>query len=232
MTHFNRLRYGGLIISVVSVLTAGCAISDVSTKNSGEETQTPAKAPSRLVFVERGDAAGRNVGGVEALAPIVISPSTEQEEILQLMRYSRIMHNYPKSKIKDEFKRLAGEMVNDPATVTKLQMAIVLSIPKTSFANEKQAAQLLSEIINDTEQPSAAMQEYAYLLSENLQQRDEARKQQIEIMGELQNERQKREQSQEQVNALKEQLNALKSIEKSISQRQHTTDVPPEAETQ
>lgn len=230
-----RIRIYGvwLLITGLSSLGAGCAISDLGTKADEENVASKAEdSPSHFVFVERGKAGGRNVGGIEKNVPIVISPNAEQEEILQLMRYSRIMHSYPKSKIKEEFKRLANEMNNDPVTASKIQMAILLSIPSTSFVNEKQAAQLLTDVVNDVDQPSSAIQEYAYLLLETVQQRNDIQKQQNELMSELQKERQKRAQLQDQLNALKEQLNALKSIEKSISQRQHNTETPTEAEAQ
>lgn len=209
-------------ISLFALLTTGCAISSLSTNTDDEKATTSKKPqPSPMVFVDR----EKLLKEYTEQTPAANAQASEQEDILQLMRYSRVMHSYPKIKVKDEFKRLAGDMVNDSRIAGKIQMAILLSIPKTSFVNEKQAAQLLTEVVNDTDQQSSAMQEYAYLLLETIQQRMEIQKLHDELSNQLQQERQKRAQ-------LQEQLNALKSIEKSISQRQHSPEANAETNTE
>lgn len=149
----------------------------------------------------------------EDKVPVIIAPTSDQEEVLQIMRYARVMQSYPRAKLKDEFKRVATDLVDKSDTANQLRMAILLSIEDTPFKNEKRALRLLTNIVNDVDEKSSALQEYAYQLLDTLQQRYEAMQLNRELSDELHAERQKRAQ-------LQQQLDALRSIEKSINQRQ------------
>jgi hypothetical protein len=185
------------------LMLSGCEL--MQTAFPGSETDTP---PVKDTSIDQGTTDGIEDGK----APVIIAPTTNEDELLQIMHYSRIMQSYPRARLKDEFKRAATALADNPDTANQLRMAILLSIPNTSFKNEKRAMQMLSRIVNDGKQ-SSKLQEYAYLLLDTLQQRGEVMQINKELSEELQAERQKRVQ-------LQQKLDALKSIEKSISQRQ------------
>lgn len=186
------------ITELRSGLFSGQAASGASSDQSAEESEKEAE---------------------DIRLPVIIAPTSEQDEVLQIMRYSRIMNSYPKAKLKQEFKRVATLLQDDANPVDQVQMAILLSIPDTPFKNHNRAIQLLTKIVNDVSLPSSALQEYAYLLLETYQDRGVAQQLRSELTEELHQERRKRV-------MLQQQLNALKSIEKSINQRQQQEEAP------
>ena len=200
---FSYARALCLALALLLALS-GCELMDIKIPGSsydneqGDDTSTTQQADTD--------------GGQLHMAPVIVAPSGDQNELLQIMRYSRIIQSYPRVRLKDEFKRVASELAEISDTPNQLRMAILLSIPNTSFENDKQALQLLSNIVNNSESPTA-LHEYAYVLLDTIQQRSEAEQTKKQLSDELLAERQKRAQ-------LQQQLDALRTIEKSISQRQ------------
>lgn len=194
-----------LLLVVLLLMLGGCDLLDVRLPGSGTDGRQGENAALTNQAAE--DSAE------EDKAPVIIAPTSDQEEVLQIMRYARVMQSYPRAKLKDEFKRVATDLVDKPDTANQLRMAILLSIEDTPFKNEKRALRLLTNIVNDVDERSSALQEYAYQLLDTLQQRYEAMQLNRELSDELHAERQKRAQ-------LQQQLDALRSIEKSINQRQ------------
>jgi len=200
---FSRARVLCLALALLLTLS-GCELMDIKIPGSsydnerGDDTATMQQADTD--------------GGQLHMVPVIVAPSGDQNELLQIMRYSRIIQSYPRVRLKDEFKRVASELSDISDTPNQLRMAILLSIPNTSFENDKQALQLLSNIVNNSESPTA-LHEYAYVLLDTIQQRSEAEQTKKQLSDELLAERQKRAQ-------LQQQLDALRTIEKSISQRQ------------
>lgn len=221
------MRYSGVISFVWALLLAvglsGCEQLGIKMNSAGSDDDT---------VITRHSSANTAVSSIGTLSP-------EQAQMLQLMGYSRIMQTYPHDKLKAEFKRVATELAENPVTINQIRMAILLSIPNTSFQSDERAMQLLSNIVNMGGRGSSLkdtlpgplrdplqnpLQEYAHVLLDNLKQRTDDAQAYKQLAEELQAERQKRDQllqvERQKRDQLQKQLDALRSIEKSINQRQ------------
>jgi hypothetical protein len=76
---------------------------------------------------------------------------------------------------------------------------------------------ILTGIINSSEKRGLVLREYAYSLLVNIEQREEAERQYRQLRDSLKKEIDRRE-------VLEQKLEALKSIEESITQRQNKTE--------
>jgi len=205
-------------VTLLIVLLNGCDLMGIKMPVRGGDVRDEGMVSTQ----------GREGASKQHAAPVIAALTREQSQMMQLMGYSRVMQSYPRARLKDEFKRVATDLADNPSTINKIRMAVLLSIPDTSFRNDERAMQLLSNIVNMDNMGSARkdtlpgplkdplqapLQEYAHVLLDNLQQRADDALAQKHLSDELKAERQKRAQ-------LQKQLDALRSIEKSISQRQ------------
>ncbi|WP_455210538.1 hypothetical protein [Kaarinaea lacus] len=142
----------------------------------------------------------------------------ESEALLKLLRYSRRLGELTAKELDQEyqdFQQLAEE--EKVAVNMQLQQALLLSAPAAPYRDNQQAKKILTGIINSGEKRGLVLREYAYSLLVSIEQREKAEQQNTQLRKSLKKEIDRRE-------LLEQKLEALKSIEESITQRQN----PPE----
>mgnify|MGYP000126633066 CR=1 FL=1 len=99
--------------------------------------------------------------------------------------------------------------------VNRLKLALLLSLPRTPFKDEGRAAALANEVANNKAADAPEMKHLALLLAAiaNEQKQQEERWQQLA---------QKQKDDEKRAEALQQKLDALKSIEKDLIQREQS----------
>jgi hypothetical protein len=99
--------------------------------------------------------------------------------------------------------------------VNRLKLALLLIMPRTAFKDEGRAAALANEVVNNKAADAPEMKNLALLLAAiaNEQKQQEERLQQLA---------QKQKEDEKRADALQQKLDALKSIEKDLIQREQT----------
>jgi len=135
------------------------------------------------------------------------------EVVVTLLRYSRLIGELNEEDLGKEFEKLDHAEQDSPSQRGKLKLAVLLSMPASRFYDEKRAETVLNQVLKESEGKTPALKEYAHLLLTTLKQRSSFQKMYEDLHKKLQKERTERKQ-------LQQQLEALKSIEKSITTRQ------------
>ena len=136
------------------------------------------------------------------------------EAVVTLMRYSRLLGELKEQELNEEFEKIDAAYQQAHTDRGMLKLAVLLSLPASKFYDEKRASQLLKEYLRGSKTSQPALREYAHMLLRNLQQRSSFQTMYEELHQKLERERNERKQ-------LQLKLEALKSIEKSITKRQN-----------
>jgi len=152
-----------------------------------------------------------------AMPPLAVSYTSDTEVLLTLLRYSRYISDLSYEELEEEVKKTEVSNGIEPSARGQLKLAVLLSLPSAEMKNVERATGLLGDLINAGDGSSPALREYAHLLLSSLQLRVETQKQNRKLNSQLKLERKKRIQ-------LEQKLEALRTIEKSMTKRQSGTD--------
>ncbi|MCG6971002.1 MAG: hypothetical protein LJE85_14635 [Gammaproteobacteria bacterium] len=142
----------------------------------------------------------------------------ESEALLKLMRYSRRIKELTPEELNQEYQAYQAHTKEEKTAVNmQLQHALLLSAAEAPYRDDKRAKTILTKIINSGEKRGLVLREYAYSLLVNIEQREQAEQQYRQLRNILKKEIDRRE-------LLEQKLEALKSIEESITQRQNKTE--------
>jgi hypothetical protein len=142
----------------------------------------------------------------------------ESEALLKLLRYSRRLNELTPKELDLEYQSFKARPEVEKAAVNmQLQQALLLSATAAPYRDTRHAKKILTGIINSSEKRGLVLREYAYSLLVNIEQREEAERQYRQLRDSLKKEIDRRE-------VLEQKLEALKSIEESITQRQNKTE--------
>jgi hypothetical protein len=145
---------------------------------------------------------------------------SESEELLTLLRYSRMILEISGEQLVNEFKKINNDYNNGPTIQGRLKLAMLLSRESTRFKDNNRAIKVLGEVINGyDDEYDAVLQEYAHLFISSLKKQSKSDKKLSQINERLGAERKLRKQ-------LEKQLEALKTIEKTISSRHNESEGP------
>lgn len=150
----------------------------------------------------------------QAPAPVVESPRLDEENFITILRYSRYISALSNVRLVDEYRKLDNANRIEPTLQGQLKLAILLSRNSTEIQDNNRAIRMLREIAGTKDRSVAALTGYAYMLLDSLRIHTQSNKKLAEMSKKLNEERQKRRQ-------LEQKLEALKSIEKTISDRQN-----------
>jgi hypothetical protein len=219
------MRFGvknGLFVCFVVlmlILQNGCANLDLLRTQDTEaepeqnaEAQAPADpepAPVIEPFTEQSS-------GWRPVLPHELDAQFEESEILlKLFRYSRRLGVMTPQQLEQEYRSFKSLAEPQKKGLTaQLQYAMLLSAQSASFRDDEGAKKILSKIINTEKQRGVMLREYAYNLLVAIGQNERAEQQNLLLRKKLKSEIERRE-------ALEQKLEALKSIEESITQRQN-----------
>ncbi|WP_455203402.1 hypothetical protein [Kaarinaea lacus] len=140
----------------------------------------------------------------------------ETEALLRLMRYSRQITELTNNELANELKKVQQLNEEKSDTSTQLRLALLLSLPSSQFYNKGEAKKILSDVINTSDEHAPVLREYAYTLLVSIEKTEESERINATLRKKLKKEIDRRQQ-------LEQKLEALKSIEESISQRQNKT---------
>jgi predicted transcriptional regulator len=130
------------------------------------------------------------------------------------MRYSRQITELTQKELSNELKKVQQINQEKSDTSTQLRLALLLSLPTSQFYNKGEAKKILSDVINTSDEHAPVLREYAYTLLVSIEKTEESERINTTLRKKLKKEIDRRQQ-------LEQKLEALKSIEESISQRQN-----------
>jgi len=201
------------------MLQSGCEILEKLQSRDSEpekaisQTQSdPVAAPVIEPFVEQ-------PSGWRPILPHELDAQFEESEILmKLFRYSRRLGGMTPQQLEQEYQSFKNKKLTEPqknGLIAQLQYAMLLSAQTASFRDDEGAKKILTKIINSEKQRGVMLREYAYNLLVTIDQNEKAEQQNQLLRKKLKSEIERRE-------ALEQKLEALKSIEESITQRQNS----------
>ncbi len=151
----------------------------------------------------------------------------ESEALLKLLRYSRRLGELTPAELDQEYQSFQKHTKVEKAAVNmQLQQALLLSAPAAPYRDNERAKKILAGIINSAEKRGLVLREYAYSILVNIEQRERAEEQNLQLRKSLKKEIERRESLEQKHDLLEQKLEALKSIEESITQRQNTVEEP------
>ena len=191
--YFRNILAGMLCLSIIMV--GGCALFGIDTQSEqGTEGENEANVnPNSAASID---------------APLV----SANDSLLAMMRYMQFVSNLDKGQLGDEFKRINDSYFARPNDRLALKRAMLLMQRGTDFYDRVQAQQLLYDIVNKEDSNTPVFKDFAKMLLLIIEMQGSHDQQYTDLEKELQQEVQKRKKTEEQ-------LEALKSIEESISQR-------------
>lgn len=207
-------------IALAVTLQSGCEILDKLSKSNNAAVTTPEAsaepAPQPAPVIEPFSEQPSNWRPI--LPHELDAHFEESEALLHLLRYSRRLGEMTSGELDEEYtalKKLSHEQKSSIGMQVKL--ALLLSTSAASFRDNERAKKILSGVINTEEKRGKVLKEYAYTLLVAIDQNEKAEYQNQQLRKKLKSEIERREQ-------LEQKLEALKSIEESITQRQNNPE--------
>ncbi len=140
----------------------------------------------------------------------------------KLISYTLSLREMNDMELQEEHSRIKEQYLNNPDEDIMLRYATILSLPGPSFMNLDTSRILLKSYLEDPDQAVLERRLYAEYLLKTIGDRVVLKSAHEKLANALVKERKKHRKLQDQCNELKEKLDALKSIEKSIKARQET----------
>ena len=193
--YFNKVN-----IVIFYVLLSGCSATAMNAQDADAQARAQAEGQ---------DAGAQSENTAASIETPLVSAN---DSLLAMLRYSRFINGLSKEQLTDEYKRINDAYFIRPNDRSGLKRAMLLMKPSTEFYDINQAKQLFTDIINSDDNSVPAFKEYAeFMLSIiNSQLKEYQRYNQLEEQLELEIKKRKR---------TEEKLEALKSIEESMTQR-------------
>lgn len=191
--YFRNIVAGLLGLSITVI--GGCSLFDI---NTGNEQDTAGQ--------------GTNSTNPNSAASIDAPLVSANDSLLAMMRYMQFISNLDKGQLGDEFKRINDSFFARPNDRLALKRAMLLMQRGTDFYDRVQSQQLLYDIVNKEDSNIPVFKDYAKMLLMIIDIQGSHDQRYTDLEKELQKEVQKRKKTEEQ-------LEALKSIEESMSQR-------------
>jgi hypothetical protein len=135
----------------------------------------------------------------------------------ELVHYARTIRTLDDSALAQEYSAVTHRLRHEyPWPGDRIRLALLLSLPSAPFRNDAGARRLLSEALQGE---AGAVRDFVSLQLAILDERDDQARAIDRMEQELSGTR-------AQVNTLREQLEALKAIEKNIEERDEAIEVP------
>jgi len=162
---------------------------------SPSKPQSPAASTAAAATRDRAPPAARVLPRVDR--------SDEAEQVGALIAYSRWLATARADEQRREFTSVSQAFARDAGAYTRVKLALLLSVPGSGFTDEGRAVALLEplagSVAGTTPASTAPLREFAFLLHGQLGERVREQKRSAQ---------------------LREQLDALKAIERSLIERE------------
>jgi hypothetical protein len=178
------------------LLLAGCQILEVKDPAGTNSPET-----------EASESATANNHAASIDAPLVAA----NDSLLAMLRYSRYINTLDKQQLEIELKKVTDAYFLRANERTGLKLALILIKPDSGFSDVNQAKQILTDITN-SDQSLPEFQEFSRFMLLRITERERDNRRYNDLEERMNNELAARKK-------LEEQLEALKTIEQSISER-------------
>lgn len=185
-----------VLLSVVSMVAA-CAGLEGTKAPAGPEASSPKRAPSEAAIPESAED--------ESSSWPVTRPRQPLDDLDSLLRYFQRIKKLSGTELVREHEEARRTYAAAPSEYNRVRLAMLLSLPNTAFRNEAHALELLDPTVKNRTEGIYGL---AFLLTSYIQ---EHRK----LDGNIQS-------LQQNVQDLQHKLDALKSLERSMSERDHS----------
>jgi len=145
-------------------------------------------------------------------APIGSPLVSSNDSLLAILRYSRFINGLSKEPLEQEYQRMNDAYLLRPNDRSGLKRAMLLVMPGTSFHDMYQAKQAFSDVLHSSDNTTPAFKEFADFMLSVIRSQEEAARQNVQLQEQLAQEKQVRRK-------IEEKLEALKTIEESMTQR-------------
>lgn len=215
------IKKGVFVISivVVAVFFTGCEILDKLAQKPQTVTTKPVQTEPEQYPAAAIESFYDEPSNWRPILPHELDAHFEESEaLLKLLRYSRRINEFTPQELEREYQAFQGHTKEEQVAISmKLQHVLLLSASEAPYRDDQRAKKILAGIINSGEKRGLVLREYAYSLLVSIEQREAAEKQNQQLRKNLKKEIHRRE-------LLEQKLEALKSIEESITQRQNKTE--------
>lgn len=184
-----QINYKTVLTCAALVLIAGC-VNMTPTNTQPRQAEPAAQAPPPSITRE---------------APPI------DKTVVWWLDYYRTMSDQPLNLLAKEYKSTENALSTDRSLQNRLRLITLLSLRDTSFHNPEQAVKLLDGIISETAHPRP-LRDAASMLRDNLLSEVEDTKRIQALSGQV-------KEMQSSTKEMQNQLNALKEIERSLSER-------------
>ena len=131
------------------------------------------------------------------------------------LAYFRYAANLSNDDLKQEYTTVSQIYGKNKSDGSRLQLVLLLSMPSASFRDDARALGLLKEVIANKANDNTQLKNFALLLSTHIA---EHKKQEDKIKSD----QGRTEELEQKLDEMEQKLEALKSIERSIIERQQT----------
>jgi len=120
-------------------------------------------------------------------------------DVEDALRYSQRIKKLTPAELNKEYEQVSQAFARSKSDLSRVRLALLLSLPNTSFSDDGVALTLLKEWLKETKPPYTGLRAFGFFLSGTLEEKREADK---------------------RADALQKKLDALKSMEKNLMQRE------------
>ena len=136
--------------------------------------------------------------------PLLLSEDSESRDVLVLIAHANRFSGLPADEQKKDMTSANQSFAKDRSPVARVRLALLLSLPGTPVTDEARALQLLDPLVAGSP-PKGMLRQFAGLVYTDVSERVREQRRSAQL----------REQSAQ----MKEQLDALRAIERSIIER-------------
>lgn len=127
------------------------------------------------------------------------SPFILGSDVDEALRYSQRIKKLTPAELTKEYEQVSQAFARSKSDLGRVRLALLLSLPNTSFSDDGVALNLLKEWLKESKPPYTGLRAFGFFLSGTLEEKREADK---------------------RADALQKKLDALKSMEKNLMQRE------------
>ena len=120
-------------------------------------------------------------------------------DVDEALRYSQRIKKMTPAELTKEYEQASQAFSRSKGDLSRVRLALLLSLPNTSFSDEGMALNLLKEWLKESKPPYTGLRAFGFFLSGTLEEKREADK---------------------RADMLQKKLDALKSMEKNLMQRE------------
>jgi hypothetical protein len=150
---------------------------------------------------------------------LVAMHDSKKVDIAWILQYYRLISTVPNTVLSDEFERTKNEFSTKKTVWNQWQLAMLLSIPSSSFYDPGRSSSLFKELSGASSEQDPVINDAAFLMYYLVNEQHQIGKKAAALEGQL-------GEAQSANKTLQDQLDALKAIEENLYQRNKVEVAP------